>query len=103
MGPVENGGRPGVEPCPPALQAGALPRELVGRFSGMAEGGGVEPPGHNACPGFQIQLPAIQRHPPLENGSPARTCTRIPRLSGGSSALELQEIVELALPHGSAP
>ena len=30
--PDEIGGRPGVEPCPPVLQTGALPRELVGRL-----------------------------------------------------------------------
>ena len=30
--PDKIGGRPGVEPCPPVLQTGALPRELVGRL-----------------------------------------------------------------------
>ena len=42
--PDEIGGRSGVEPCPPVLQTGALPRELVGRLVNkegwsMAEGG----------------------------------------------------------------
>ena len=46
--PDKIGGRPGVEPCPPVLQTGALPRELVGRLVNnrgwrMAEGGGIEP------------------------------------------------------------
>ena len=29
----------------------------------LAEGGGIEPLGHIAHPGFQDRLPAIQRHP----------------------------------------
>lgn len=59
---LESGGRPGVEPCPPALQASALPRELVG-LNLLAEGGGIEPLGRNAYHGFQDRLPAIRRHP----------------------------------------
>lgn len=35
----------------------------------LAEGGGIEPLGHNAYPGFQDQLPAIQRHLLFEKSS----------------------------------
>ncbi len=59
---MEIGGRPGVEPCPLVLQTSALPRELDG-LCVLAEGGVIEPLGRNAYPGFQLQLPAIQRHP----------------------------------------
>ena len=57
----------------------------------MAEGGGIEPLGRNAYPGFQDQLPTIQRHPLDEIGPPAGSRTQVFRLSGGCSTVELQE------------
>lgn len=62
----------------------------------MAEGGGIEPLGRNAYPGFQDQLPTIQRHPLDKIGPPAGSRTQVFRLSGGCSTVELQENLNLA-------
>ena len=55
-------GRTGFEPATPRIRtecaAIAPPPEKI-----MAEGGGIEPLGRSAHPGFQDRLPTIQRRP----------------------------------------